>query len=1672
MADDSTADLDSTASIPQVADNAEVEVEGEPSAPEIPAADGEGEAELNDDGSNAASEPTGELEPSVDAVVAGQMRADSSRPQDNPVNPGTAGTGPAATNVAVTSTVTPSGAQGPAVTRTYTVRYTNNATTNTAANSIKNARIWLPFMVAADHTTTYTVTCTRSDTTGTGNNLTTCPTTDGMPTGPQTIEGEAGVPNNLLWGVVNIGRGSRYIEFTITATTLLAPQADPCSASTVAVTATANYALAGFLPVNVLRSASSSAPIISGQCANGAVVMTNTVKSPVSGVDGSPIRVLSGDSRVFEASWWNTTSAALTLPIGYTYAVPASGDITQAAWTCGASTGSCPDFGSAATLTSDGNPEGQRVFGSDPDDPDTFITLAPGQKLTYEITLTTKVANCGADSHINVQSAATRGRLDTDPATAPMEAELTGLEIGCVEWLVDEPFSGTAVTDSAWRGIGRACLTKATGTATAPVLGGCGTYTTGVPSTGFNPGTTGLPAGFLQLTDDRTNQTGAVLYDRGVATKNGLVLEFTQYQFGGDTNGADGIGFFLANGAFPLTTTGADGGALGYANKSGVAGLPNGYLGVGFDVFGNFAATSSDAAPQCGGNGTRVLNSVTLRGPGNGSTGYCAVGSTVALSSLNSSYTLRAQRSGTTNTSYQNALLASQRKTRVTIYPLATGQVGPRVTVEMDFGAGYVPVLDRQMTAVAPALVKFGFLGSTGGSKDAHLLGSVRVGTVIPLGNLSMTKVVDGSLPVGQQSTFNVGDVVPYQFVLENTGEDTIYKVSVSDPQIATISCPVTQLAKGAQAICTGTYTVQAKDRDSGHFLNTATAVAALSSDGMVNLSSKDQEDIPVNPSATSATRVIVPGGSASFQIVDNGSTAGLVVPDSATKVAIRLVNPSSGLPTDDKTITVSGQGTWTLDSANKVTFQANAGYSGTVTPLKYEARSLTVVDGVAGSAQATLSVSLSVAPLPVCTADQHRASGRYWEFGTNVELDFGVSGTAMPSAASAAGMTSSSLWAGTFTVTDARGDLQFVVNPATGQIINRDGQPMTRGGEGADKDTPISIPIGVGASPATVFPAGQGTGRFVVVTSSATELGRDSVTGSNTGRLTYRIVDMALNGGLGGLSGVESIDMGYQYASPAVTSVPNADGTGYWVINPLRGSYSIRAWAFDDSGTMGSSVASNVAATTELAAGTLGYEDVRFSEDLSVLATISSNNATTGTARTQVRLLSFNAQTGTLGLHSSANWGSASRLGYSLDFSGNGSRVYVSSIPATTGNLYGVQTATTGVAGNRTLGAAANAGGQTQAHGGTVRRGPDGRMYLSYSGGSFVSYLASPNDIPATSGSWPTASLASGTSTNRALSTTLTDCAIASRGFSVAKLDEDGSPLGGADFALFPDDPTNPGHAGATPVSPGIQPVAGHTGRFAVASLPQGTYWLRETTTPPGRVPVSQDIRVNAALDGTISTPAAPVVPGVELVEDDGAYTFRITNEWRPASLAVLVQVVDPVGGVALHPGDFVISAVPPSGSGLTVLENAPGSVQVQSDGDGQNRVAARPGVTYQVSQARITGGSASDWPSRVESFQRYVADGVDCPTPDLSAEPAVQPSMDDVCWTTVSVAQDSAEVTMPLEGGDVIYRFVDTTLAVPELPNAAGWGAGRYVIFGGLVIVAALALASLHLRRQSRSH
>ncbi|MER5619667.1 putative Ig domain-containing protein [Streptosporangium sp. NPDC002544] len=144
-------------------------------------------------------------------------------------------------------------------------------------------------------------------------------------------------------------------------------------------------------------------------------------------------------------------------------------------------------------------------------------------------------------------------------------------------------------------------------------------------------------SGKLRLTNATTSKEGGLFGAVSVPASQGLDVTFNTYQYGG--SGADGIAFVLAavDPANPKSPAniGQSGGALGYSGTSSVVGMAYGYLGIGLDVYGNFSSSTyqGTGCTNLSGTGVRVPGQVVIRGPGNGTVGYCALNTTAASTS-------------------------------------------------------------------------------------------------------------------------------------------------------------------------------------------------------------------------------------------------------------------------------------------------------------------------------------------------------------------------------------------------------------------------------------------------------------------------------------------------------------------------------------------------------------------------------------------------------------------------------------------------------------------------------------------------------------------------------------------------------------------------------------------------------------------------------------------------------------------------------------------------------------------------------------------------------------------------------------------------------------------------------------------------------------------------------
>jgi large repetitive protein len=323
---------------------------------------------------------------------------------------------------------------------------------------------------------------------------------------------------------------------------------------------------------------------------------------------------------------------------------------------------------------------------------------------------------------------------------------------------VDGP-AGAISLPTAQSGTNAACLTAA-GNASANPLASCPTATDPQGS------------GKLRLTSATTTQEGGVFASTSIPTSQGLDVNFNSYQYGG--TGADGMAFVLAavNPANPVipAAIGQPGGSLGYsAENSNTKGLSYGYLGVGLDVFGNFSnkfeGTGCTDPPNIDG---KMAGQVVVRGPGNGTVGYCALQSN-AVTATSPKLILRATtRSASVvpvevvfNPSASSLTTASGLVVPAGDYDITFTPVGGTlrslVGALPTVPAGLYPASWVSANGI-PKQLAFGWAASTGSLTDYHEIDNVVVSSLsaVPQLAVSQTSYTAATLSAGSSVTYAV----------------------------------------------------------------------------------------------------------------------------------------------------------------------------------------------------------------------------------------------------------------------------------------------------------------------------------------------------------------------------------------------------------------------------------------------------------------------------------------------------------------------------------------------------------------------------------------------------------------------------------------------------------------------------------------------------------------------------------------------------------------------------------------------------------------------------------------------------------------------------------------------------------------------------------------------------
>lgn len=276
--------------------------------------------------------------------------------------------------------------------------------------------------------------------------------------------------------------------------------------------------------------------------------------------------------------------------------------------------------------------------------------------------------------------------------------------------------------------------------------------------------------GALRFTTITEQQASGVVATTSLPTAQGLSIVFTQHQYGGyglggpgSAGGADGIAFFLAVAPPHPQQLGPQGGALGYASAGSSAGLPGGWLGIGLDAFGNYSNPGFGGAecpvPSWAGS---TPDAVTVRGPGNGTTGYCLLESSanpIANARLAADdVVLAANVPGGTLRGDDRP--SSARRVRVDITPddglyrvYVDAGAGDDLAVAGTLPTQYYDPTTGALVAGLPPRITFGFSASTGSATDIHEIVDLTATTVtgaVPVLELAKTTTLSTAPQPGQ----------------------------------------------------------------------------------------------------------------------------------------------------------------------------------------------------------------------------------------------------------------------------------------------------------------------------------------------------------------------------------------------------------------------------------------------------------------------------------------------------------------------------------------------------------------------------------------------------------------------------------------------------------------------------------------------------------------------------------------------------------------------------------------------------------------------------------------------------------------------------------------------------------------------------------------------------------
>ncbi len=306
------------------------------------------------------------------------------------------------------------------------------------------------------------------------------------------------------------------------------------------------------------------------------------------------------------------------------------------------------------------------------------------------------------------------------------------------------------------------------------------------------------------------------------------------------------------------------------------------------------------------------------------------------------------------------------------------------------------------------------------------------------------------------------------------------------------------------------------------------------------------------------------------------------------------------------------------------------------------------------------------------------------WYFGDKAGIDFNTS----PPTPIKSELTTLE---GTASICDPEGHLLFYTNGTTVWDRTHLVMPNGTGLLGAESSTQAAL----------IVPLPRSCNQYYLF---ATE---DHYT---NGGLTYSIVDMCLNGGLGDVIPTKKNILVQDQTAEKITAIPHSNGTDIWIITHLLGSNKFLAYLLTAAGLNNAPVISNVGSFYPVD-GHIG--PVKASHDNKKIASSAS-------FRGICELFDFNATTGLLS--NSVDILSLlppQQFVYGIEFSPNDSLLYLSTF-FVTNNLFQINLRTkqvvtlNSISGNYVFG--------------MLQMGPDRKIYMARNGTALLDVIHDPN--------------------------------------------------------------------------------------------------------------------------------------------------------------------------------------------------------------------------------------------------------------------------------------------------------------------------------------------------------